>query len=399
MSVSLASQLFAPDFFRDPYPVYRRFREEDPVHWAPDFGFWVLTRHADVAGVMKDPRFTRSLLASASFRRLYDQMPDSPVKADFESSISQIDPPDHHRLKHALLPGFSGTRLERLLEGTRQWTRTLIEHAREEREFDLHAWTLDFSARLIARLLGIPPQDESTFIRDAAELLAANRHGASMEDRMRSMQAMVRIEETVAVVLGRPRIPGVEALLGDLASVLDSREIQTMVRSLLQAGMEPPSIVLDLAVFTLYRIPGLVDSLRRSPERIPAALEEVMRLNHIGRFVQRIAREDLVLAGRTIRKGDMVLAGIAAAHRDPTVFPNPDAFELDRSTAASFPFGCGPFVCVASGLVRMHARVVLSALLEAFPLISFDPGKIRWAPDLFLRKMDEFPVSFRSADR
>ena len=157
MTAAVDIDLFSPEFFADPYPLYRKLREEAPVFWAAKYGIWILTRYRDVLAILHDDRFTRSLKASAGFTAIYNGLPDSPIKRDFDTSISQVDPPEHDRLRTIVRGAFTRAVAERFRPDVRTFANHFIARLERDGSADLHRdVSLSMPVRLLARFSASP---------------------------------------------------------------------------------------------------------------------------------------------------------------------------------------------------------------------------------------------------
>jgi cytochrome P450 len=385
--------LFSPDYFADPYPLYSHLRETAPVYWAEAYGFWVMTKYHDVVRILDDTRFTRSIKAWDKFRPIFEQLPDSPVKRDFDSSISQVDEPEHSRIRDVVKKAFTRQRAESMRSDAQAIANVFVDELCESLELDLHErLSLLLPVKVLSGFLGIPKDAEGEFVNLAWTSLRPTHPQASSQEIADGIQAINSIEAMIERLLAERRRNPQDDLLSLMQPALGLSEIQSFIRALIVAGAEPPGNLLDLGVMTLYQHGEQLAMLRAEPSLISNAVEEILRFNHVGRFIQRIAREDVQFDGHTIRKGQMVLAGIAAAHRDPEVFTNPDSFDIRRLPKHNIPFGTGRFTCLAKHLAHVQAEVALGTIVRRLPDLQFDVGRIEWEINIFLRKMKRFPV-------
>lgn len=381
--------LLSPELLADPYPVYRRLREEAPV-LRTGHGFWIVTRYHDVIPLLDDPRFTRAIRFWKPFEPIVAGMGDTPLKRDFFSALSQLDPPEHTELRRAVQHGFTAAAAAQSRCDVQELTDQAVDRLLDQGGGDLHTLlSMYVPIRVLARLFGIPRSEEDRFASLADELRNATRLEATALERSAGLAAVTEMEDLVNSVL---RASG-DGLLASLSGPLGGDTVNTLVRTLIIAGAEPPAYLLDLGVMTLFTHREELRLLRESPELLGGALLEILRFNHIGRFVQRLPREDVSIGGTMVRTGEMVFAGIASAHRDPEVFPDPDRFDIHRRTSASLPFGRGRFTCLAQHLALLEGGVMLGTVIRRLPDLHFDAEDIEWDRNLYLRSMKRFEVS------
>jgi cytochrome P450 len=381
--------LLSPEFMADPYPTYRRLREESPVYRS-DQGFWIVTRYHDVVPLLDDPRFTRAIRLWKPFEPVVAAMGETPLKRDFFSALSQLDPPEHTELRRVVQQGFTAATAERSRRDVQELADQAVDRLLDERGGDLHALlSMQVPIRVLARLFGVPRSEEDRFASLANRLRDATRMTATPLERSVGLAAVGEMEGLINDIL---RAAG-DGLLATLAGALDGDTVNSLVRTLIIAGAEPPAYLVDLGVMTLFTHRDQLRLVQESPVLLGDAVLEILRFNHIGRFVQRLPREDVRVGGTEIRAGEMVFAGIAAAHRDPEVFPDPDRFDVRRRTTAAIPFGRGRFTCLAQHLARLEGEVILSTVIRRLPELHFGAEGIGWDTSLYLRSMARFEVS------
>jgi cytochrome P450 len=135
--------------------------------------------------------------------------------------------------------------------------------------------------------------------------------------------------------------------------------------------------------------------LLADPARVPAAVEETLRYDHPGKFLSRVAREDVPLGegAGVLAKGGLVLCGIGAAHRDPARFADPDRFDWTRDPRQAIAFGKGRHSCLGARLARREGELVLRALLPEIERLCYDADAIEWRQSLIVRGMESFPIA------
>jgi pimeloyl-[acyl-carrier protein] synthase len=158
-------------------------------------------------------------------------------------------------------------------------------------------------------------------------------------------------------------------------------------------GQETTTNLIGNGLLALLRTPHELERLRANPELLPSAVEELLRYEPPSQHTARIAHSDLTLGGQSIRKGDSVMAVMAAANRDPLRFPDPDRLDLARTDNRHLAFGWGRHFCFGAPLARLEGRLVFETLLRRYPTIELLPGTLSWRQNLGLRGLDRLPVS------
>jgi cytochrome P450 len=344
---------------RDPYPAYRRLRETHPVYWHPQLNSWVLTRHTDCVAVLAN-----SDIFAADFRRV--GVPTPPPLL----SLQTLDPPDQTPLRRFAQSAVRAQDFAALEEDARERAETLLEGLALRGRFDFVSDFADpFTLGVICQLLGVePPARDEAWARLNDELDQSMDSGLVPE----AEDAGLRAREAFSALVGRwLDSAGDEGVLGYVARNLDQagvgREVLlNTVRAFWHAGFEVPSRFLCNAVLALLSHPGALDALRLT-EALDRGIEELVRYAGPVQAVSRACTRETSLGGQTIRPGEVVVALLGAANRDPEVFDRPDELVLDRHPNPHLGFGRGAHACLGTPIARMEARVVLSTLLDRYP--------------------------------
>ncbi len=320
-------------------------------------GAWVLSRYADVQAAARDP----ATFTSARGTDLFDY---SLGPGDF----LDLDPPRHDELRRIVRPDFLPSKLKSLRSQVRQAVDKLIDNLLEQGDVD---FARDFAQRLplsmICHLFGIPAADagvvEGWFDRMVIQPPGEARTYA---DEMRAGEEM---EEYVLAAISERRTKPTADLLGTLARAhsedrISGPEIGGMTRLLLVAGVHTTSTLLSHALLLLKDRPADREGLASAPDRIPTAIEELLRFESPVQWLGRFTALDAVVDGVAIPAGQRVVLLWASANRDPRRFEAPDTLSLGRDPGHHLAFGEGIHFCIGAPLARLEARVALEALFQ-----------------------------------
>jgi cytochrome P450 len=365
-------------FLQDPYPAYRRLREAGPIHWSDEFfgGAWLLTRHADVEAALRDPRLSARRTGGWVMRAAEPQGRDelTPMQRLFTRCLPFLDAPDHTRLRKVLQPAFRPDRIQALKPVTQAHIDELLDKAGEEFDF-MAAVARPLPARVIARLMEVDASvyaDFTAWSEDIAAFLGAvNPTQAQVRAAQRSVVALAGYFER-ELLPRRRREPGddlVSLLLWAQAEgqVEDGAELLAQCAMLLFAGYETTRHLLGNAVHALLTQRDQWEKLREQPELLPNAVRELLRHDTPVQWSGRRAMADFTLCGQRVRRGDLVLALIGAANRDPARHEQPERLDVARVNPGALSFGTGPHVCLGAALTQLEAQTVLGTLLGQRP--------------------------------
>jgi cytochrome P450 len=391
----------SPEVIADPYPYYHRLREADPVHRSP-LGFFVASRHADVAHILRDKRFGKDFVGRMT-RRFGKEVMEEPVYRSMRHWMLQQDPPDHTRLRGLVVKAFTARRVEDMRPRIQEIVDATLDRVAERGRMDLIA---DFAFRLpvtvICEMLGIPKEEHEVFHMGArtggrlldpvplsrAEIDEANAGSLMQAEYFRSLFEL------------RRRQPG-EDLTSQLVqaeeegSKLSNEELTANIILLFGAGHETTVNLIGNGLLALARNPGQLALLRSDPSLMTNAIEEFLRYDSSVQLTGRTALEDVEVGGTPVAKGESVLCLLGAANRDPAVYPDPDRLDITRPNIRPLSFGGGIHFCLGAQLARIEGEVAISTLLRRFPKLKLDdPETPDWRPTFVLRGLNRLPASW-----
>lgn len=425
VTADLDELLTAGAFFDDPYPVYAALRDADPVHWCAPWDAWVVTSHAAVAEVMRNPTdFSSAGYELAMLDSIDRARPGAcpSLVAHYSTDVLSItDPPVHTRLRRLLVTSFTPRVVERLRPRVGELIVQLLDALPASRPDGLPgalpdglpdavpdargvdilaAFAYPLPALVIGELLGVPRDEQHLFTGWSADIVAFVGTGAPDVERMeRAERSMSAFRDYLRPLIAQRRAASADDLLGCLArpaqdadQLSDDELIATCV-TLLFAGHETTANLIGNGMLALLRHPDQLARLRAEPALAGNAVEELLRYDSPVQRNRRRAARDVELDGRHIHAGQRVLAFLGAANRDPATIPEPDRLDITRTESRHLAFGLGIHYCVGAALSRLEAPIAITALLARFPGFRLAAAPIRWKPNIAFRGLEGLHVT------
>jgi len=384
----------AAGFREDPYPFYRRLRETDPFHRSRAADGFVLSRHADVLAVLRDPEFSSDERKQTLFPRMVARMeragvPD-PYKDD-SMSMLRLDPPDHTRLRGLVAKAFTPRAVERMRPRIEQILKELVESRPARGAMELvREFAAPLPVRVIAEMLGIPPEDHERFRHWSDEIVRSLGDG-TLEDRLAAERARAELGRYFEAIVAARRVAPREDLISALAAAEEAgdrlrlSEMFSTLVLLLVAGNETTTNLITNSMLALLQNPEQLALLRGSPERIPGALEEFLRFDSPVQLTSRIVTRDRELNGQRLRSGQQLVLLLGAANRDPAAFHEPERLDVTRTDVRHLSFSHGIHFCLGAQLARLEGALALEELVTRYPTMRLPEQKITWRNNTILR--------------
>lgn len=394
-----------PDFSSqfDPYPILDRIREAGPIQRAhmPGIGeFWIVTGYDEVLALLTDDRLRAEHQSDES-----TPAPAADTDNPVAHTLLAVDPPDHTRLRRLVTRAFRVRRIAALRPRIQQLTGELLDTITPAGEGDLVAdLAVPLTIGMICELLGVPAVNRADFRRWS---VAGVLPPAPPEILRLAEEAQKKLTGYFRDLIEQKRADPQDDLLSDLAcagsgdNALSDTELIGMAILLVIAGHDTTVNLVGTGLMTLLRRPDQLATLRADPSLLPAAVEELVRFcGPIGLGLARFAAGDIEFSGVRIRRGELVMASLAAANRDPARFDRPAVLNVARNELAHLGFGYGIHFCLGAALARLEATVAIGTVLQRIPDLALakPAEQLRWRTTS-LRGVAELPVTFAPQPR
>lgn len=405
MSETLAGTAPAPAFpFPNPVPYepaaeYAALRQGGPLarvtlptgHLA-----WVAYGYEAVRAIAVDDRFSKYAVTRPGAPALL------PIAKGSQSMVT-MDPPEHTRLRRLVSRDFTARRIDGMRPRIVEVTGALIDamESGAEPADAVTALALPLPITMICELLGVPVQEQEQFRDWGDRFMSVAGPGTDPRDGPRAAGALFGY---LGQLVARKRAEHGDDLLTALLRARDEQDALTEQEllafgiTLLVAGYHTTASSIAHSLFHLLHDPARYAKLVVEPDRVPGAVEELLRYSQVGGGFgsMRIATEDVEVCGVRIAEGDPVVPAFAVANRDPQAYENPDVLDLDRPFAAHLTFGAGVHFCLGAQLARAELETLLAALVRRMPglRLAAPPDDIEWITTVAFPRPATLPVAW-----
>lgn len=363
------------EFLQDPYPTFKRLQQEAPVFWSEKSKYWIVSRYADVHGILRDLSYEKQLQRWNQINPLVKMLP--PVHSLQKSRATwmlNMNPPDHTRMRGLVNKAFTPAMVNSLRPRIEENVNHYIDQVASMKEFDLvPEFSFPIPVTVIAQMLGVPHEDRDKFHHWSTILTDTLEPQMDLGKLSKAATATDELIEYFRGVANERRREPKNDLISALVAAeeegqkLTEEELLNNCILILVAGHETTVNLIGNAVRTLLQHPDQLKMLQENPNLIQGAISEVLRFESPVQTTRRLASEDIEVGGETIKAGDMVVLLMGAANRDPEQFPDPDRFDITRDAKKHLAYGHGIHHCLGSSLANTEGQIAVSALFKRMP--------------------------------
>ena len=352
---------FSSEIFEDPYPVYRRLRDEAPVYYCEEVGIWVISRFGPAI--------------------------ENPDEDGRKYSIVSMDPPRHERVRGLLSRHFTPNRIAQLEGAVREIVCQALDPLRPGMIVDAAEQIASpIPSDVIGLLLAVPAKDRAQ-LREWWDLFLAREEGQVQMPRA-AIEASRKISDYIrGLIEERRRDPGDDLISlichgehdtddGD-STALSDHDVLMFCNLMAAAGSETTVKLIGNTLHALSRHSRERERIFSDPELVRPAVDEALRYDTPSHYVARVTTRDVTLHGTTIPKGSWISLLLGSANRDEREYPEPDVFIADRGPRRSVFFGSGRHICLGQFLARLELQVVLEEFAKRFPKFRVIEGSER----------------------
>ena len=387
---------YDPEIAADPYPVYRRMREEAPLYYNEEHDFYALTRYEDCLKGFLDVE-TFSSARGGILEVIQANVPIPPGTFIFE------DPPAHTAHRGLMSRVFTPRRMNALEPQVREFCARTLDPLLGSDRFDLVAeLAADMPMRVIGMLLGIPAEIFEK-VREGADSWFNTEPGGKMQVEEEPVMDIDVLREYLDWRLENPSDDLTTQLLQNEFEDTDGSvrrltrdEALPYLNLLAGAGNETTARLIGWAGKVLADHADQRRELVRDPSLIAGAIEELLRFEAPGPFVARYVTRDVEIHGQKVPAGSAILFIVAAANRDERQFPDAERFDVRRQAGGHLSLGHGVHFCLGASLARLEGRVALEELLQRFPEWEVDAAGAKLASTSTVRGWETLPIRVKA---
>lgn len=387
-----------PQFAEDPYSMYRRLREEDPVHLAQT-DEWIVSRYEDVKFVLKSPDFrsgnrlewlTRGIKylgeSEQDFQSIYDAI---------NTFLLFLNPPDHQIIRTYVQKAWDNRAVENII--TSRVSQQL--DAIKEKSFDImEQFAQPVPVFIIADIMGIPAEDYRKLRELGVQMHRSLDLYHSYKDLVTLNEASKQFVAYFREAIKQKTIHPDDGLISKLVhspsrGVLEEKHLISLLIFLFTASEETTANGIGTGLLHLIRHPEIYAALRQHPEKISSTVDELLRYDAPVQLLGRIAKKNLDVGGKAIPANANLTLLLGSANRDPNQFKNADNLIADRTPNPHLSFSTGTHFCLGDWLGKLQMQIALREFVLRFPTIRLTTNTLFWKKNLAIRGLKSLPVN------
>ncbi|MGG4092124.1 cytochrome P450 family protein [Paenibacillus lautus] len=392
---SLKNALFTKEFTHNPYPVYEKLRQSDPILnlQFPDGRFgWLISNYEEAVEALKDVRFSKDVAKAMGQEQT----------SVFSTNMLFSDPPDHKRLRGLVQKGFTPQRIADMRDHIQEIADNLLDAVSSKETIDLiDEYAFKLPIIVISEILGVPTEDQDKFRIWSNSIIGASNQEMNEQVVQHMNEFIAYLKDWFAKVREQPGDDMISQLViaENQGDRLSEQELYGLVTLMIIAGHETTVNLIGNGVLALLEHPKQRKLLQEQPELIHGAIEEMLRYNGPVEFsTSRWATEDMDFHGVHMKKGDLVVIALNSANRDASQFEDPDIFDITREKSQHLAFGKGIHLCLGAPLARLEGEIAINTLLHRYPNFELqrDIDELEWRPGMIVRGVKEIPISLHA---
>jgi cytochrome P450 len=396
----------SPAHIANPYAFYAQARKEEPVFFSAFLNAWVVTRYEDVITILKDHQRFAIAVEQMGLEKITPEaltlLGSSPLNQ--ASYIAALDPPDHTRLRASINKALSAQRIASLEPSIRALANRLLDQIEPQGQMNfMQQFATPYPIQVIALLLNVPEADMEKIQNWSEEMMTLLFAAPSASEQLLYAQHSLALLEYIHEMAEQRRKEPQDDLISDLYRAVEAGqaplsplEVAQLLRALLQGGFETTARFLGNCLYRLLAQREHWETLVTNPSSIPLVVEEALRFDTPVLATLRVAKEAVVVGGKTLPQGARVQVVISSANHDEAIFRNAETFHpTQKLPNQHLAFGYGVHFCIGAPLARLEGRVALEQLSQRLPGLRLVPGQdVRYMPNLLFHSLKQLLVEW-----
>lgn len=384
-------------FRANPYPTYEYMRRFDPVCQVKPDDMWAVSRACDVEFILSHPE----LFSSTGIDLAYNSKWLKPECRVPRPVIAQ-DPPDHRVFRKIVNGAFASQAMQSMAPLMKSIAKSLTPSLATGGSVDfVQKFAYPYIAGIMRNIVGLDDQQSLAEIKEWVELEEQITFKRPSQEFIDAYEAVTLRQHNyyLKVFKERMRDPREDLVTELVNAEIDNKKLSNeqlfgLMSLIMSAGFSTGVQMLNSGVILLSRRPQLIKQLAADIRLVPAFVEELLRFSPSGSCTMRITTQPVDIAGITIPKGEMVMALLASANRDPDRFDNPDKFDIYRADSKRhMSLGFGIHSCVGAALARLELTIAFETLVENFTKFDCPPdNQLAWEKSFFVQGVSELPT-------
>ncbi|MEP5764256.1 MAG: cytochrome P450 [Halieaceae bacterium] len=401
--MSIEFPFLSAEYAAKPQPYWKNLRDLDPVYYAQEYGFWVISKHADILEMLKDPHtYSSAAGPGGGLTAGSDSAPENDNGGMGFLPMIQNDPPEHTRVRSLFSKAFTPKRIAEMKPAVVEIATNLVgkihQKIRNGEALDL---VDDFASPLpvyvIAQMMGIPLSERHRLRMWSDSLAIGAGEGYSIQQQLGSRKQMTdALSEIIARARENPQENTLITAMIDASEEgenLSTEEILGLSKLLWLAGNETTTNLISNGAVFLLNHSNVLEDLRQDKTLIPAFVEEMLRYDGPVMGLFRTATREVEFKDKVIKEGDTLWLLFSSGNLDSHAYDEPDTFNLHRRNRDHLALGKGIHFCMGSALARLEARVAFEALVDLIPHMKLDFGNGKRIPVPILSGWVKLPMS------
>lgn len=398
MSGQVSYDPFSPEVIHgDNHGIYKRLRDESPIHYMEKWDAWALSRFEDVWWACEGD-FVSSAQGATTAHLLTKVQPVLPL-------LNNMDPPEHTALRGKLRKEFMPARIRRLEPWIREMACRLLEAFRDSGRHEfVEGFAQPLAMNVGCKVIGLPAED-GDYLREVVGRFFHREPGRDgmTEDGLAAMLEMNDYLERISAEQRArpPEVPNAITVLREHRSAddqtLDDASIGSHLSLLLIGGTDTLPKVLASLLLRLQQNPEQRRELAANPHLAVPAFNEAVRIDMPTQNMCRLLTRDVERGGQRLREGQPILLLYTAANRDEREFPDPERYDMHRAPRRSLGFSHGTHACIGLHVARKEGEVAIQEILARFPEYEIDESALVKYATEFVQGYSQMPVRWRPA--